>query len=146
MLAWSIGPNSHLQPGQGTDSRGTDVFDRRHANQSSLFDESTDYLDRAVPLHIYTDMSHYVKLSRCSLVVNRGLDPGRIAGVGKELQAAFSETTQKKLSPEKLKQTARNCFTKDRFGTLGLLESWSVQGWWGDLAPPILNELKARLN
>jgi hypothetical protein len=110
-----------------------------------LYRESTEYLDQAAPLHIYTDMRHYVKLSRCSLVVNHGLDPGRIAAVEKELRAAFSEAIQKKMSQEKLKKTALNCFAKDRFGTLGILESWRVQGWWGDLAPSISDELQRRL-
>jgi hypothetical protein len=39
-----------------------------------IYRESPAALDAAMPLHIYTDMYHYVKLSRCGLVVNRNID------------------------------------------------------------------------
>jgi len=38
-----------------------------------LYRESPAYLDKAMPLNIYTDMQHYVKLSRCGLVLNRNV-------------------------------------------------------------------------
>lgn len=42
-----------------------------------LFRESPAYLDRAMPLNIYTDMYHYIQLSRCGWVLNQNvpLDP-----------------------------------------------------------------------
>ncbi|MDK1030540.1 MAG: hypothetical protein QGD94_00875 [Planctomycetia bacterium] len=38
-----------------------------------VYRESPEYLDEAMPLRIYTDMHHYVMLSRCGLVLNRNL-------------------------------------------------------------------------
>ncbi|MBV8782382.1 MAG: hypothetical protein JO353_13380 [Phycisphaerae bacterium] len=38
-----------------------------------LYRESPAALDEEMPLHIYTDMYHYIQLSRCGLVLNQGI-------------------------------------------------------------------------
>ena len=38
-----------------------------------IYRESPAYLDEAMPLHIFTSMYWYVKLSRCGLVLNRNV-------------------------------------------------------------------------
>jgi hypothetical protein len=43
-----------------------------------LYRESPAALDRAMPLNLYTDMYHYIKFSRCGLVVNKNIDPAQV--------------------------------------------------------------------
>lgn len=46
-----------------------------------LYRESPAYLDQHMPLNLYTDIRHYIMLSRCGLVLNRHVDFQAIANV-----------------------------------------------------------------
>jgi hypothetical protein len=46
-----------------------------------LYRESPAALDQAMPLNLYTDMYHYIKLSRCGLVVCKNIDTRQLRQV-----------------------------------------------------------------
>ena len=54
-----------------------------------VYRESPGYLDEAMPLHIYTDMFWYVKLSRCGLVLNRNLPIQEVHEVNSALKSVM---------------------------------------------------------
>jgi hypothetical protein len=93
-----------------------------------IYREATDYLDDTVPLRIFTDMSHYVRLSRCSLVVNRSIDPVQIAETEKQISAALSKISKNgKLDPS-TERELKAAFKKDRFGMAGLISFYRTSG------------------
>lgn len=118
-----------------------------HEGLTILYRESPAYLDEAVPLRIYTDMHHYVNLSRCSLVVSRNIVLAKISVIAGDIESVFSQTDA--AAPEfdaPAKRTLRTCFAMDRFGTLGLLEVHRRQGRYEKPLAGMLRELKASLN
>ncbi len=111
-----------------------------------VYREPTDFLDEAVPLHVFTDMYHYVSLSRCSLVVNRGINLARIAATAEELSSIFSKVGQTEESKAEGMRRVVACFQKDRFGTMGFLQRWRLLGSHEKALQSILADLERRLN
>jgi len=111
-----------------------------------LYRESPVYLDQAAPLHIFTDMEHYVNLSRCSLVVNRKVDLFRIRQNSELLRKALSELKDEStgLAPE-MKRSVSESFAKEPLGTLTELEYLARVGGREKLLIPVVTELRERL-
>ncbi|MCD4823552.1 MAG: hypothetical protein K8S55_03020 [Phycisphaerae bacterium] len=61
-----------------------------------VYRESPAYLDKAMPLNIYTDMHHYIKLSRCGLVLNRNIQLSAVGTVNSKVGAFSREKDPKK--------------------------------------------------
>lgn len=110
-----------------------------------LYRESLDYLDDAAPLHIYTDMEHYVSLSRCSLVVCRHIDLRRIRANEEILSKAVAEIKAGSSEIAAATEEIRKCFANEPFGTLGLLQYSVRSGGRKELLEPLINEFKAKL-
>ena len=81
-----------------------------------IYRESPAYLDEAMPLHIYTDMFHYVKLSRCGLVLNRNVDY-RAAKAVADAVRSYDPNADARTKAKSVATCRRN-----RFLALGLIE------------------------
>ncbi|MCD4825631.1 MAG: hypothetical protein K8S55_13635 [Phycisphaerae bacterium] len=66
------------------------------AGLTIVYRESPAYLDKAMPLNIYTDMYHYVKLSRCGLVLNRNIQLSAVVMISSKIGEFFGEKDPKK--------------------------------------------------
>lgn len=87
-----------------------------------IYRESPAYLDEAMPLHIYTDMFHYVMLSRCGLVLNRNVDY-RAARAVADAVRSYEHNADAKTKAKSLATCRQN-----RFLALGLVEYYRRQG------------------
>jgi len=59
-----------------------------------LYRESPAYLDRAMPLHIFSDMYHYVDLSRCGWVLNQNVPINHVQTVHDSVTRLIHENWQ----------------------------------------------------
>ena len=105
-----------------------------------IYRESPAHLDEAMPLHIYTDMFHYVKLSRCGLVLNRNVNY-RAAKAVADAVRSFGPNAGAKTKAKSLATCRRN-----RFLALGLVEFHRRMGYGHtqgeELGAGLLQELK----
>lgn len=108
-----------------------------------LYRESTQYLDEAVPLRIYTDMHHCVNLSRCGLVANRRIDLERLRVNVSEINKALAKTGRGATALEpSTRAEILDCFQKDRFATLGQLQFYRLSGWPENLLGDLIKDLQ----
>jgi hypothetical protein len=82
-----------------------------------LYRESPAYLDEAMPLHIYTSMFWFVKLSRCGLVLNRNLPINEVHANDEALETFELAFYNKHMEDDAEKAAPQ--LRKHRFVTLG---------------------------
>jgi len=93
-----------------------------------VYRESPASLDQAMPLHIYTDMFHYVMLSRCGLVLNQNVPYKEARAVAEAVRAYDREKDAN--SRAAMLALCR----KHRFLALGLARFYERSGlmrYWG---------------
>lgn len=125
------------------------IWDQEFFSQDGLtvlYREAPQYLDEAVPLKIYTDHEHYINLSRCSLVVNQGINLTHIRQVSQEINEALGKTQREARKLEaSTRQGVLKCFEKNRLATFAQLEYAQRSGWHEALLPPLISELRSRM-
>lgn len=105
-----------------------------------IYRESPAYLDEAMPLHIYTDKSHCVVLSRCGLVLNRNVGYRAARAVADAVRSYEQHNADAKTKAKSLATCRQN-----RFLALGLVEYYRRQGYGWPHWPSQRKELGARL-
>ena len=101
-----------------------------------IYRESPEALDEAMPLNIYTDMWHVVKLSRCGLVLNRNIALDRLKDIRQAVLAAAAR------KPDQQDDPLPDLLTTNRYHALGLAEFIRRQRWHGEGIEAVMERLE----
>lgn len=108
-----------------------------------LYREDPAYLDQAMPLNIYTDMYHFIRLTRCGLVLNRNVPYQQATVVDEALRTYCHQ-------PDDPKQAEHEqLFRQQRFLTRGLLRFYQRQAVfpsWDERSSVRIKALESILN